>query len=564
VRIHDFAIIGSGFGGSVAAMRLGEAGRDVVVLEQGHRVDPARMAAAEQEPRKFLWEPRLGMHGYFVQHLFRHVGIVGGVGVGGGSLVYGAVLLRPGPAFFRDPSWAHLGVDWERELARHYDEAERMLGLTTTPRLGSMDRYLEQAAERLGAAGSFGPTPNGIYFGEPGVAQDDPYFSGRGPRRLGCIQCGRCLTGCPHDSKNTLDRNYLYFAETAGVEVRPRHRVLRIGQALGGYEILAVDPTTRERQPPVYARRVVLAAGVVGTLELLFRCRDEHRTLPSISSTLGTRVRTNSEAIVGVLHDEAPPDLAVGAAISSHFHAESSTHITQNRFAPAYNFMRFQTTPMVDDPVPWRRALRTLAALVLKPRSTLRAWRMRDWNRHITVLTVMQQLDSELAFRFGRSLLSPLSPAMRSTVVRGNRPPTYLPIAHRAARALADVVGGTPFNFAPESLFNLSMTAHILGGACMGRDASHGVIDADHQVHGAPGVYVVDGACVTANVGVNPSLTITALAERWAAREIGSRRRRDEVADRGDCRGEVVDPPPVLERAPSSGTTTVSDPAMTG
>jgi cholesterol oxidase len=340
---------------------------------------------------------------------------------------------------------------------------------------------------------------------------------------MGCQRCGRCLTGCPYGSKNSLDKNYLYLAERAGAEVRPRHRVVRITPFDGGCQVDAIDPVTRERLAPVRAQRIVLSAGVVGTLELLFRCRDEHRTLPGVSTSLGTRVRTNSEAIVGILHDDPPRDLADGTAISSHFYVGTDTHITQNRFAPAYGFMRFQTTPMVDDPKPWRRRLRVIGAWLRHPILETRALRLADWHRRVTVLTVMQRLDSELAFRFGRSLATPFRRRLLSAVARGEPPPTFLPIANRAARALAEEAGGRPFSFGPESLGNLSMTAHILGGATMGRSADEGVIDTSHEVHGAPGVYVVDGAAVTANVGVNPSLTITALAERWAHQHLRAR-----------------------------------------
>jgi cholesterol oxidase len=511
---YDFAIVGSGFGGSVSALRLAEKGYRVVVLEQGNRVDAAQMDAANRSVRHLLWRPALGMHGYFVQHAFRHVGILGGVGVGGGSLVYGAVLLHPKRSFFEDPAWSGLGVDWEAELRPHYRMAERMLGRTTTPDFGTMDEFLRRTAVALGAEASFGPTPNGIYFGERGVERPDPFFDGEGPPRTGCVRCGRCLTGCPYGSKNTLDKNYLHLAEKKGAVVLPRHQVTRLERSGEGYRLAAIDPVSGSAQPAVEAREVVLAAGVVGTLELLFRARDEHRTLPEISPRLGKGVRTNSEAIVGILHDAPPPDLADGSAISSHFYANAHTHLTQNRFGEGYGFMRFSATPMVDDAVPLRRALRTLVAMLLPPWRMARAALRRDWHRRVSVLTVMQHVDNAIEFRFGRSVLSPLRPRLRSALAGGGRPPTYLPEAHAAAREFARQAGGVPFNFAPESLGNQSVTAHILGGAGMGRSATEGVIDARHRVFGCPGLYVADGSAVSANVGVNPSLTITALAER--------------------------------------------------
>jgi cholesterol oxidase len=513
----DVAVIGSGFGGSVSALRLAEHGHRVVVLEQGHRLDRARIDAADRKLSSFLWQPVLGAFGYFVQHTFQHVAIVGGVGVGGGSLVYGAVLLDPKPTFFHDPAWSELGVDWEAELRPHYATAARMLGRAETPDFGTMDAYLRHTAEELGVADTFGPTPNGIYFGEAGVEHPDPYFGGSGPPRTGCIRCGRCLTGCPHGSKNTLDRTYLHLAERLGAEVRPLHRVTRIEPEGELYRLFVEDPVKGERHPSILARRVVLAAGVVETLRLLFLARDEHRTLPGISPWLGRGVRTNSEAIVGVLHQDPPADLGDGTAISSHFYANAHTHVTQNRFGPPNRFLRLTATPMVDDGHALRRALRTFVASLLPPWRLLRGMFLRDWHRRVTVLTVMQHVDNEIELRFGRSFLSPFRPRLRSAVITGKRPPTYLPEAHTVARTLARQTGGTPFNFATESLGNVSTTAHILGGARMGRSAADGVIGVDHQVFGAPGLYVVDGTAVSANVGVNPSLTITALAERAMA-----------------------------------------------
>lgn len=517
----DFAVIGSGFGGSVAALRLAEKGYRVLVLEQGERLDPARIARADKRMADFVWEPRAGMFGYFAQHIFRHVGIVGGVGVGGGSLVFGGVLLEPGEAFFQDPAWAGLGVDWRAELAPHYATAARMLGRAQTPDHGVMDDYLQRTAEALGASESFGPTPNAIYFGRAGASGEldpDPYFDGRGPARKACTRCGRCLTGCPEGSKNSLDLNYLHLAEALGVEVRARHRVRRIEPDGDGYRLHMEDPQTRTAHPEVRAARVVLAAGVVGTLELLFRSRDLHATLPDVSARLGDHVRTNSEAIVGVLHREAPDDLAHGSAITSHFYLGGKTHITQNRYGPAFNFMRAMAVPMIDDGRPLRRALRTLLATLLRPMRLVGLLRMHDWYRRVTVLTVMQHVDNTLRFRMGRGRFGLGRPRLQSVVEGGQRPPSYLPEANRAARVLAEQNGGEPFNQLPESIGNRSITAHILGGCPMGADARQGVIDTDHRLHGHPGIYVVDGAAIPANVGVNPSLTITAMAERAMAR----------------------------------------------
>lgn len=520
----DAVVIGSGFGGSVAALRLAEKGYDVAVLEQGRRVGPADMEAAEHDPRRLLWAPRLGLRGFFYQEIFRHVGVVGGVGVGGGSLVYAAVLLEPREAFFRDPAWSGLGVDWRAELAPHYAEAKRMLGVATNPHRGTMDDYLEKTAHALGAGDTFGPVPQGIYFGERGVTRSDPYFDGAGPARTGCRLCGACLTGCRYDAKNSLDRNYLHLAEARGARILPERKATLVRPLEGGgYEVEIADPfRPRRRYEPVRARIVVLAAGVLGTLRLLFHCRDRARTLPRISPRLGETVRTNSEAIVAILARDPTADLTEGTTISSDFYPNPHTHITQNRFPAGYEMMKGYMGPLVDDPRPLRRALRTLRAYLRHPRDATASWRARDWHRRVSVLTVMQQTDNRVAFRYRRTALRAFARDLASVVEAGTRAPTYLPEANAAARAFARVSDGIAHNLWPESVANLSTTAHILGGCRIGGAVDDGVVDRNQQVHGYPGLYVVDASAVPANVGVNPSLTIAALAER-AMRDVPPR-----------------------------------------
>ncbi len=516
---YDAIIIGSGFGGSVSALRLSEKGYRVAVLEQGRRAKPADLEETAQGPRRLFWAPALGLKGYFTQHIFRHVTIVGGVGVGGGSLVYAAVLLEPDRDFFTDPAWSKLGVEWEGELSAHYETAKKMLGRTTNPYFGQMDTYLRQTAESMDAGETFGPTPLGIYFGEAKRTMADPFFAGRGPARTGCELCGACLTGCPHNAKNSLDKNYLYLAEDLGAHVIPERKVTLIRPVAGGYQLEMVNPLNKkERIAPLRATKVILAAGVLGTLALLFRCRDHFKTLPGISPQLGRIVRTNSEAIVASLSPDRELDLTEGPAISSEFYPGGKTHVTQNRFPAGYNFMRWYMSPMVDDELPWRRALKTLAGYVRHPRQIAGGWFDGDWNKRVSILSVMQQQDNHLSFTYGRGLLSPFGRRLKSSVPSGRRAPSYIPEANRAARLFAQHSGGTPFNSIQESLANLSVTAHIMGGCHMGHSAADGVIDTNHELFGYPGLYVIDGSAISANVGVNPALTITALAERASER----------------------------------------------
>jgi cholesterol oxidase len=519
----DYLIIGSGFGGSVSALRLAEKGHRVIVLEQGRRIGRAEIAEARSSMRKLMWAPPFGLDGFFVQHVFRHVAIVGGVGVGGGSLVYAAVLLEPKPTFFDDENMQRLGVDWQAEMRPHYETAKRMLGRTPNPHRSRMDEYLERAAARMGASATFDTTPSGIFYGDrpgatPGATFADPFFDGKGPARTACLACGECLTGCPHGSKNSLDFNYLHLAQRLGASIRPLYKVSSLRPLPdAGYEVLSAHPITGVAQPTLRARHVILAAGVVGSCELLFRCRDELGTLPNVSPELGRVVRTNSEAIVGILGKRDDEDVSIGGpSISTHFYPDAHTHVTQNRFGPGYGFMKWYFGPMVDDRSPLRRAIRTLLWVLFTPWNTLRTLLSFKWHTRISVLTVMQDHDNQIQFRFGRGLFGGRG-SLKSARVPGRAAPSYLPVANAAARAFAEVSGGTPQSILTESIGNVSTTAHILGGCAMGRSAAEGVIDSKHEVFGHPGLFVVDGSAVPANLGVNPSLTITALAERFAS-----------------------------------------------
>lgn len=499
---YDTIVVGSGFGGGVAALRRAEAGRRVLVVEMGRRVSAADMRAGARSSRALLWAPQSGLRGYFRQTLLPHVFALGGVGVGGGSLVYAAVLLEPSGTVFDDPCWA--GADWQSELAGHYETAARMLGRRVNPTFGAQDEWLRDAARRLGVLDTFAPTPQGIDFDA-------------------CTSCGACLTGCDVGAKNTIERTYLAAAEELGAEVVAQRRVTRVTPAPGGgYSVEAVDSFRRRSRQRWTAREVVLAAGVLGTNELLLACRDRYRTLPALSPALGRRVRTNSEAFTAILQPDSSVDVSNGPAISSDFWFDESTHVTNNRVPPSYGYLRPFLSPLVDDEARGPRLRAAAREATRDPRGLLGAVTARDWHRRLTVLTVMQARDNaiELHYRRRRGRWG-----LTSRLPAGAHPaPAHLRQANEAARAVADASGGRAYGIWLDSVLGRSTTAHVLGGAVVGDDPACSVVSTDHEVHGYPGLFVVDGSAVPANVGVNPSLTITAMAERAMARLAESER----------------------------------------
>jgi cholesterol oxidase len=513
----DWLIVGSGFGGSVSALRLAERGYSVELLECGRRYADDEFASSTWDLRRYFWAPKLGLKGIFRLSIFKDLSVVSGCGVGGGSLGYANTLYRARPAFYTDERWAQLD-EWESALSPHYDEAERMLGVAAVTADDAADDLLRAFGDHIAATETYSKARVGVFFGEPGVTVDDPYFGGEGPSRTGCISCGRCMVGCPYGSKNTLVKNYLWFAERLGVDVRPERTVVDIrpiGAPDGseGYEVVSERSGAwlRKDRQVHRARGVVVSAGALGTNKLLQRCR-LGGSLPRISDRLGEVVRTNSEAILAVTAPDDSIDLTRRVAISGSIYPDPDTHIETVSYGEAGDSMSFLYTALVGDGTKLTRPVKWLGALWRHPLRSLKLLWPRHWSRRTIILLVMQSLDNHIALRPKRGLFGGLRLQTEQDPERPN--PTFIPVANQAAEWIAQRIGGVAQSSVTEALANAPSTAHILGGAIIARDPSAGVVDHRQRVFGYENLLVVDGSVVPANVGVNPSLTIAALAER--------------------------------------------------
>ena len=518
---EDVVVVGSGFGGSVAALRLAEKGYRVQVYEAGRRFEDEDFARTSWNLRRYLWAPLLGCFGVQRIHRLPHVMILAGAGVGGGSLNYANTLYQPGSAFFQDPQWRGI-AEWEPELAPHYATAKRMLGVVERyPHTGPVERIMAAAADDLGVGSTFRHAPVGVWFGKPGERTPDPFFGGDGPDRTGCTLCGNCMVGCRVGAKNTLMKNYLALAERRGVVVSPLRTATEVrALADGGFAVTTQRSGAwfRHARKTVTARQVVLAAGTWGTQQLLHRMKASG-ALPRVSDAVGRLTRTNSEALDGAVAVSVPEplQLAHGIAITTSFHVDDRTHVENVRYGPGSNLMGALATVLVPGDRRLGARLRSLGTQILRsPVRQFRLGNLRRWSERGIIALVMQTADNSLTLslrrRFGRLV-------MTSAQGHGEPNPSYLPQAHTAAAAIAARVeadGGVPAAARgswPE-VFGIPLTAHFLGGAVISASPADGVIDAYHRVWGHPGLHVVDGAAVPANPGVNPSLTITALAER--------------------------------------------------
>ncbi len=513
----DWLVIGSGFGGSVSALRLAEKGYRVGVIECGRRFRDEDFATSTWSLRRYFWAPRVGMRGILRLSTFKDLSVVSGCGVGGGSLGYANTLYVPPSQFFQDAQWRDL-ADWAAELAPHYAEAQRMLGVVETPSDDPADQLLKELGEQLGVGDTYRKTPVGVYFGDgPGVTSPDPFFGGEGPERTGCIACGRCMVGCPHGAKNTLVKNYLWFAERKGAQVIADRTVVDIrplGAADGsdGYAVTHERSGAwgRKDRRTTTARGVVVAAGALGTNRLLQRCR-LNGSLPRISARLGELVRTNSEAILAVTVPKGyRDDLTTRVAISGSIYPDPNTHIETVTYGAAGDAMSAMFTLLVGNGTRLTRPLKLLGQIARHPGRWLKIMWPNGWARRTIIVLVMQTLDNAIALRPHRLPGGGVRLQTEQDAARPN--PTFIPIANETAEWLARRTGGIAQSSILEAI-DIPSTAHILGGAVIGADPTRGVVDARQRVFGYENLLVCDGAAVPANVGVNPSLTITAMAE---------------------------------------------------
>jgi cholesterol oxidase len=509
---YDFAIVGSGFGGSVSALRLSEKGYSVAVLEMGKRWRTEDFPETNWNLRKSMWQPSQGLYGTLQLTVLRDVFILHGCGVGGGSLVYANTLLVPPDNAFDDPQW--IGLDWKDALRPHYDTALRMLGAIPSEVIVETDRMLKKVADEMGRGHTFHRATVGVYFGEAGVKTQDPYFGGEGPERTGCTLCGGCMVGCRYGAKNTLDKNYLHLAEARGTQIFPESRVVDVRALEGGGYELTIERSTGLRHPrrKMRARQVVISAGSLGTVELLMRCK-ERGSLPGLSSALGDYVRTNSEALLGVRSRRDDVDYSRGIAITSGVYIDDKTHVECVRYGAGSDALAPLATLLTDGGPPWPRWMRWVGEIARHPASFLRTLVPFGAAKRGVILLVMQPLDSHLRYVLRRSLTWPFGKVLDTERGKAEPVPVYFPIAQQVAKRMADEMDGIAQSGIIEVLLDKATTAHILGGCPIATSPERGVVDTRSRAFGHEGLYVVDGSIIPANLGVNPSLTITAMAE---------------------------------------------------
>ncbi len=509
--MYDYVIVGSGFGGSVSALRLSKKGYNVLVVEKGKWFKAKDFPKTNWNFRKWLWMPGLRFFGIMKLSVFRHVAILSGTGVGGGSLVYANTLPIPKSTFFKTGSWSKLN-DWETELDPYYKEALRMLGATKTPKLFDGDIGLKKVAQKLNMEDKFDATNVAIYFGEENITKEDPYFDGLGPERTGCNFCGACMTGCRNNSKNTLDKNYLYLAQKNGAEILSENEVYNVTpietkDGSNGYDI-ALKTSTKffTKKTTIKSKAVIFSGGVLGTVKLLLKLKP--KALPNLSNKLGQDIRTNNETLVSVSSLEKDKNYSKGVAIGSILDTDENSHLEICRYSEGSNAWKFIHLPYVTGRNIFSRFAKIVVVLVKSPIKYFKIYFVNSWAKKTVVLLFMQTLDSTL--RFKRNSFGFVS----STVSKGKKPTPFIKESVKLIKEYSKAVNGVSTSFALETIAGIPSTAHVLGGAVMGKNASEGVIDKNNNVFGYKNLYIIDGSMISANPGVNPSLSITAIAER--------------------------------------------------
>ena len=528
-KIYDYVIIGSGFGGSVSAMRLTEKGYSVLVLEKGKRFNDTDFAKSNWQYWKYVWMPAIRAHGILQISILKGVMVLHGAGVGGGSLGYANVLEIPADETFATPAW-NQNVNWGKVLKPHYETAKKMLGVSRNPKLWKADLLLKEMAEERGMGHTFRATDVGVYFGEAGVTVPDPFFGGEGPERAGCQHCGGCMVGCHHNAKNTLPKNYLYFAEKNGAKVRAEVEVINVERStLNGqrYEVIYQNSTSFfKKQEKVYANNVIFSAGVMGTMKLLLNLRDVKGSLPKLSRRLGHMVRTNSEALLGSVARKSDINYSEGVSISSIYNHNEITRIEPVRYPDGSSLMRFLAAPLIDTDVGIpMRLLKFIRWVLTHPIDFLKALVFPGWAHNVTILLVMQHADNRMRFQIGRSGFTLFRRAMVAEKEPGYEIGAQVKGSHELTRDFAARTNGIALGSIGENLLNLPTTAHILGGTPMGKNGEEGVVDENFEVHHYPGLFIIDGSIMPANPGVNPALTISALAE-YAMSKIRTKSRK--------------------------------------
>jgi len=514
----DFIVIGSGFGGSVSALRLTEKGYRVLVLEKGRRLRTGDFPKTNWNLKKFFWLPQVGCRGLFKMTFLGHVTALTGVGVGGGSLVYANTLPIPKDPFFEAPSWGGL-ASWKVELAEHYKTALRMLGATRNPNMTFPDEVIRQVGKEIGREDGFEQTDVAVYFGKPEETVPDPFFGGEGPERTGCKSCGGCMIGCNYGAKNTLDKNYLHLAERKRLTIEADTEVTWVRPLPeGGYEIEARHGTRNvqawNEKKTYRTGNVVFAGGVLGTVPLLLELKESPEGLPGLSRRIGDFVRTNSEALIGVVTQRRDKDLSQGIAIGSILHTDDHSHLEPVRYSAGSGVFRTLMLPMAPGDSIGERFLNALKLVARQPLRTIRTYLVPDWAKYNMILLHMRTVEGHIRMRLGRSWRTGFQ--RWAVTTKGDGPPAkaWSPEANDLATRVARLIDGYPTSLLTETVLGIPTTAHILGGCPMGDSPENGAIDHRHRLFGYEGLWVVDGSAISANPGVNPSLTITALAER--------------------------------------------------